>query len=171
MNWELEFFATADGREPVKDWLDGLDSLQQAAAVRALPLILGELGPAVCDSEYGKPLGGGFYEFRLRHDAAEVIKAHRPDLADKLKPPPPEGRVLLRIFFHAHGDRLILLLGAYDKLKDPSKKRQREEIEVARKRLKQWQRAQQGQGPQVTSSKFWLWWRLQVRRRSGRRRD
>lgn len=50
---------------------------------------------------------------------------------------PPE-EILLRVFCHAYGDRIVLLLGGYDKGEDPSKKRQNEEIEEARARLKRW---------------------------------
>jgi hypothetical protein len=44
--------------------------------------------------------------------------------------------------WHAHGDKLILLLGAYDKGQDVSKKRQQEEIRTAKARLKMWEQQQ-----------------------------
>jgi hypothetical protein len=44
----------------------------------------------------------------------------------------------LRVFCHAHGQKLILLLGAYDKAKDASAKRQEREIAAARARLSEW---------------------------------
>ena len=47
-------------------------------------------------------------------------------------------QVQYRIFCHAHGDKIILLLGAYDKGQDVSKKRQQQEIALAKDRLKDW---------------------------------
>jgi len=43
------------------------------------------------------------------------------------------------VFCHAHGDRLILLLAAYDKGENPSPRRQNTEIALARARLRDWQ--------------------------------
>jgi putative component of toxin-antitoxin plasmid stabilization module len=55
--------------------------------------------------------------------------------------------MLVRIFCHAHGNKLILLLGGYDKAKDPSRKRQQAEIETARRRLTDWRRRQRSSSP------------------------
>ena len=70
----------------------------------------------VCGTAFGRQLGWGLFEFRLR-----------------------EGNLLLRAFCHAYGDRVILLLAVYDKSEDPSAKRQQKEMELARRRLKDWQ--------------------------------
>ncbi len=77
--------------------------------------ILQEQGIGVCGSAFGRQLGEGVFEFRLR-----------------------EGPLLARIFCHAHGARVILLLGAYDKGRDPSRRRQNREIALARSRLADW---------------------------------
>jgi putative component of toxin-antitoxin plasmid stabilization module len=77
--------------------------------------ILQQQGIGVCGSAFGRQLGGGIFEFRLRE--------------------PP---LLARIFCHAHGNRVILLLGAYDKGRDPSARRQNREIALARARLAEW---------------------------------
>jgi hypothetical protein len=53
-------------------------------------------GVGVCRTRWGKNLGGGVAEFRVSE-------------------PSIEGEVLLRIFFHAFGDRRILVLHGYDK--------------------------------------------------------
>ena len=50
--------------------------------------------------------------------------------------------VLLRVFFTAYGNRVILLLGGYDKGSDPSKRKQDREIATARKRLQDFKDAQ-----------------------------
>lgn len=44
-------------------------------------------------------------------------------------------KVLLRVFVHFHGRKVVLLLGGYDKGSDPKPKRQHREIETARKYL------------------------------------
>ena len=49
-----------------------------------------------------------------------------------------KGSVLLRVFCHAYGAKVVLLLGGYNKGSDPSQKRQRGEILTARKRLREW---------------------------------
>ena len=73
----------------------------------------------------------GLYEFRVRSTAAEIeaMFAGAPPGAKVGE------RVLLRVFFHPHGDRIVLLLGGYDKGADPSERRQAREISIARKRL------------------------------------
>jgi hypothetical protein len=50
--------------------------------------------------------------------------------------------ILLRVFCHAHGKKVILLLAGYDKGREPSAKRQNAEIRRARQRLTRW-KAQQ----------------------------
>jgi len=54
-------------------------------------------------------------------------------------------RILLRVFFHAHGKRLILLLSGYDKGSRPSARHQQREIERARAYLKEWRTMQSRQ--------------------------
>ena len=44
-------------------------------------------------------------------------------------------KVLLRVFCHAYGTKVVLLLNGYDKAGDPSDKRQQREITLARRRL------------------------------------
>jgi hypothetical protein len=93
--------------------------------------ILQAEGVGVCRTAYGKQLGGGLFEFRLRHDAAEILR----NLGKPARPKSSSERILLRVFCHAYGDRIVLLLGGYDKGADPSAKRQQNEIAIARKRL------------------------------------
>ena len=54
----------------------------------------------------------------------------------------PAAKIPLRVFVHFHGERLILLLGGYDKGDDPTSRRQRREIAVARRRLAQFKTRQ-----------------------------
>jgi len=113
--FSLKFYEDDDGVQPVREWLRALAPNQRRSIGAALREILQEQGVAVCGTHFGRQLGAGLFEFRLRSD----------DL-------------LIRIFCHAHGDRIILLLGGYDKGKDPGEKRQGSEIAVARRRLAEW---------------------------------
>lgn len=90
---------------------------------------LGEFGLDICQTEHGKHLGKGLFELRIRHDE-HVIRGKSG------AGPGKRGEVLLRIFCHAYGQRVMLLLGGYDKGKDASSRRQSREIEVARQRLR-----------------------------------
>jgi hypothetical protein len=57
---------------------------------------------------------------------------------------PTEAKMLLRVFCHAYGNRVVLLLAGYDKGEQPSARWQSAEIALARKRLKDWQQRRQG---------------------------
>ena len=54
----------------------------------------------------------------------------------------PREKVLLRVFVHFYGDKIVLLLGGYDKGRDPKEKRQQREIAQARKPLTQFRERQ-----------------------------
>jgi phage-related protein len=128
----IEFYEDERGDQPVLRWLrEELTPVQRRAIGVALREILERLGIGVCRTAYGKQLGEGLFEFRLRHDAAEVLRS----VGKEARPEAGRERVLLRVFCHAYGDRLILLLGGYDKGGDPSPKRQQREIATARRRL------------------------------------
>jgi hypothetical protein len=141
--YTLEFYEDASGEEPARRWMkEELSATQRRAIGVALHEILGYEGVGVCQTEFGKALGGGLYEFRLRHDADEILarKGSLRRVADKLRG--RSERILLRVFFHPHGDKLVLLLGGYDKGRYPSAKRQQQEIAAARKRLQDWRERQ-----------------------------
>jgi hypothetical protein len=128
----LEFYTDEAGDQPVLRWLrEDLSATQRRAIGVALREILEAEGMGVCRGGYGKQLGNGLFEFRLRHDAGEILRSLGKQARDELH----AERILLRVFCHAHGDRLILLLGGYDKGADPSKRRQQQEIALARTRL------------------------------------
>ncbi len=119
--FRLDFYKDAAGRQPVLEWLRDEVSISTRRVVgTALREILQEQGMGVCGTSFGRQLGGGLFEFRLR-----------------------ERDLLLRVFCHAYGDKVILLLAAYDKSEDPSARRQNEEIALARRRLTDWQGRQQ----------------------------
>ena len=140
MAFELEFYEDKAGNRPVYRWItEGLSPVLQRLLGAAMRATLQKDGIGVCETEFGKQLGGGLFEFRLNADPQPIIDEERRRQGKKPKKiDPPVEKVLLRVFCHAHGDRLILLLGAYDKAQDDSKRRQETEIEIARARLRQW---------------------------------
>jgi putative component of toxin-antitoxin plasmid stabilization module len=133
MAWTIEFFEDDQGRQPAREWLQSLEGAKRAAAIAAIETLLTEFGLDVCGTEHGKHLGQGLFEFRIRHDESVIRRKAGQD---------PDGRrtdVFLRIFCHAYGDRIIVLLGGYDKGAAPSKRRQDREIQTARARLRSFQ--------------------------------
>ncbi len=141
MAWKLKYYRDLDTeKEPARDWLDSLkgrDEVKRLAAVAALQCVLKVHGTAVCETEWGKHLGDGLYEFRIRHPAGAIQRMFPPTKAIRklLGKAPAEDKganVLLRIFFTTYGAGVILLVSGYDKGRDPSSGRQRAEINSAR---------------------------------------
>jgi hypothetical protein len=131
--YELEFYEDEHGDAPVLRWLrEELSPRKRRALGTAMNNVLQVLGVGVCATEFGRSLGKGLFEFRLR--GAELAAVAPGTSAGD----PAEAKLLLRVFCHAHGDKLILLLGGYDKGEDPAPKRQDKEIAIARKRLTDW---------------------------------
>ena len=131
--YELEFHEDENGDKPVLRWLrEELTRTQRFAVGQAMRQQLQEKGLGVCGTAYGKQLGKGLFEFRLRRDASATALPglHRGEPV----------RVLLRVFCHAYGNKIVLLLGGYDKAADPSPRRQVDEIALARSRLADWAR-------------------------------
>jgi hypothetical protein len=106
----------------------------------AINEVLQYLGPDVADGNFGRNLGGGLYEFRLDQTAEQILRRS----GKQPKPERGEGKILLRLFFHPHGRRILLLLAGYDKAERPSKGHQQEQIDTARSMLNRWrQRAKE----------------------------
>lgn len=132
-----------------------LGEVEFEALATAIEEILEKDGIALGGTPWLKALGEGLHEFRVRHDAATIKALYADSGASKpLKP----AKVLLRLFVHFHGQKVILLLHGYDKGSDDSRRRQNKEIEEARKRLRAWRLAQTSQT------------KKQSRKKSGRRR-
>jgi len=129
--WSAEFYADSKGKEPCRKWLEKLAEPKRDALLVALEQVLERLGPDMCTSEWGKALGQGLYEFRVRHTAEETAAMF---CGEEPGPKAPEA-IVLRVFFHPYGQKVILLLGGYDKARDPSESRQQREIKTARGRL------------------------------------
>ncbi len=131
--FRLEFYRDEGGDEPVLDWLRSLDSAKRRAIGVAMHEILAKMGVEVCGTEFGKQLGQGLFEFRVRQPADQVLA--RAGHAKKGGGVGDEKNILLRVYCHAYADRVILLVAGYDKGKDASAKRENKEIALARKRL------------------------------------
>lgn len=116
--FEVEFFVDGSGRSACRQWCDGLVDYKLQTFLGAVQGVLSQQGIGVCGTPYGKHLGQGLAEFRIRRDS-------------------DRGPVLLRVFFHAHGDHKILLLSGYDKGADPTERRQQKEIRRARGLLRE----------------------------------
>ena len=102
--YELAFYEDEDGDKPVLRWLrEELTRAQRFDLGRALRQQLREKGVGVCATAYGKQLGKGLFEFRLRRDATSGALPGRHSRG--------EPRVLLRVFCHAYGNKVVLLLG------------------------------------------------------------
>ena len=128
--WDLEFYQDEDGHEPCRRWIQGLSREKRLALETALEHVLAVRGLDVVQSEFGKALGQGVYEFRLRWSAEEVASKVGAVLA---QPVAETESVLLRVFFCTSGRKRILLLRGYDKARDPSDRREDREIAAARK--------------------------------------
>jgi hypothetical protein len=135
--YTLEWYEEEDGTIPVLRWLrEELTPRKRRALGTAMNEILQHLGPQVVGGNFGVALGGGLFEFRLDQDVEQILarkgrKAKRRDRGVGEK-------ILLRVFCHAHGDRIVLLLGGYDKGERPSSHHQQGQIGTARERLKTW---------------------------------
>ena len=68
-------------------------------------------------SQFGKQLGDGLCEFRLRYDLAELLHRFEGKEPESVRASPQE--ILFRVFFHAYGDKIVLLLHGYDKSRRP----------------------------------------------------
>ena len=135
--WTLEVFETDDGIEPFTRFINKELSDEQFTALdTALKQILAVMGLELTKTEWLKALGKGLYEFRLRHTADEVRHMFG---GSESKGQEKHIDILLRVFVHFYGQRVILLLSGYDKGDDPSERRQQREITEARKHLKQWE--------------------------------
>jgi len=132
--WQLEFYEDDNGRAPCREWMSSLPPLQRAALAEALTQVLAVRGLDVCGTEWGKQLGDGLFEFRIRHSGLEIARMFgESTVADEGSR--RKDKVLLRVFCHAYGRRIVLLISGYDKGAHPDKRRQEREIKAARKAL------------------------------------
>ncbi len=129
--YEVEFYEDDHGTEPALAFMQSLSGAKRRAIGVALNEVLRYLGPDVCNTDYGKSLGQGLYELRLDQDAEQVLRK----VGKQPRPEREEAKILLRVFFHVHGRKIVLLLSGYDKAQHGSKRHQNQQIETARKLL------------------------------------
>jgi len=125
------------GKCPFDAWFGKLDTYEQAVVDAVIERIVTPLGIDICDTEWGKPLGHGLYEVRVRRTLS-AIRTWGAQTGDAEPAAAGERAVLLRLFVTFHGDHVVLLFQGYDKGKDPSDRRQAKEIKTARKHMKAW---------------------------------
>lgn len=136
--WTVEVWEDRNGRSPFTKWYEKLDDYDQAVVDVAITKVLEPMGMDIAGTEWGKPLGGGLYEFRIRVPLSTLVNRGEAEEDEENPPPWKDRKVLMRIFCTFHGDRIILLFQGYDKGKDSSEKRQQREIQKARKHLRAW---------------------------------
>jgi putative component of toxin-antitoxin plasmid stabilization module len=147
--YEIEFYEDDAGNEPALAFMRSLSDVKKRAIGVALNEVLQHLGPNVAEGNFGRNLGGGLYEFRLDQDAEQILRRS----GKEPRPEPDEGKILLRVFFHPHGSRILLLLSGYDKGERPSKAHQQGQIEEARKLLKHWKERTKVHAPSIRSAR------------------
>lgn len=129
VRWRIEYEGDAFER-----FLFSLPEYEQAVLVAAIENLLQVHGIDVCAGEWGKPLGRGLYEFRVRKSLRAILAGAGID-NDACG---VDRSVLLRVFCTFYGDKIVLLYHGYNKKADPSDKRQQREITKARKLHEQW---------------------------------
>jgi len=133
-NWTLKPYRRPDGSYPYQTFVKKLDPYEQRVLDAAVQVVLVRQGHNVCGTEWGTALGRGLYEFRVRQSLSAICQEPGMVIPDGFN---GDSEVLLRVFFAVEGNRIVLLLGGYDKGKDPSGRRQNREIEGARRLLKE----------------------------------
>ena len=128
-----------DGTVPFERFIEKLSDFKFAALDAAMSRVLAVRGPELVRTEWLKALGEGLHEFRVRHDADEIARMFGVEVTSGAG---GSEVVLLRLFVHFHGAKVILLIGGYDKGGDPSERRQQREIREARRLLTQFQERQ-----------------------------
>lgn len=113
-----------------------LTPYEQAVFRAAVENILEVYGMDICSGEWGKALGHGLFEFRIRQSLHAILTFGHDD--PRPAEPGEDKEVLLRAFVTFHGDKVVLLLHGLNKGKDSSEKRQNKEIARARAILKTW---------------------------------
>lgn len=129
-SWSVEYEGDAFER-----FVLSLPAYEQAVLIAAIEQVLQVHGIDICSGEWGKPLGGGLYEFRVRKSLRSILASAGTDVQDESA---GSRSVLLRVFCTFHGQRIVLLYHGYNKKSDPSQKRQQREIAKARRLHQQW---------------------------------
>ncbi len=133
--YSVEFYEDEDGSSPVFRWiLEELSPAQRRSVTAALEELVAHMGPNIVRTEFGKNIGGGVIELRIRQSEEQLLK--RVGKIPEVPHPADGGEdILLRVFFHPHGQKRALVLHGYDKGKAPSTRHQQQQIAIAEDRL------------------------------------
>lgn len=135
--WSIEVF---DGGNFAR-FYSRLDEAERTVVEVAIEHVLAPLGIDICASEWGKNLGQGLFELRIRRDIETILREF--GAAERVGEVPKRWRrkrVLIRVYCTFYGQRIVLLLGGYNKLRDPSRKQEQKEVRAARSVLSAWKR-------------------------------
>jgi phage-related protein len=110
LSYKVIFYRTAQGSEPVREWLQSLDKRERLQFGQAIQ-VLQMNGPAL-PMPYSCPLGGGLFELRERI-----------------------GKVRYRVFYAFDGSRIVVLLHAATK----DQRVIEDDLALARRRLQDYQ--------------------------------
>ena len=134
--WSIEVFTDLDGFSPFAKWLaKDLNPVEITAPELAIQKILIPNGISLASTKWLTPLGSGLYEFRISHTAEEIANFYKLKEVGKGK---SHRKILLRVFVHFYGDKIVLILGGYDKGARNQPRYQQQQIKHARKLLKEW---------------------------------
>ena len=126
--WELRLADAASFAKFVRS----LTPAKQRTLEASIDKILLVHGFELVDGDLVKNLGGGLYEFRVGPTTTRMI--NKAGLESKI----PHQKIVIRVFVSFEADRMIVLLGSYDKGANDSKSKQQSEIAKARQILKAW---------------------------------
>lgn len=135
--WTVDVWEDKNGRSPFDKWFHKLPEYEQAVVDATIQHVLTPLGIDICETTWGKSLGDGLYELRIRTSLNAILNKGN-SAEDQISIEGGDKTILLRIFCTFHGQRVVLLFQGYNKGKYPSKKKQQSEITMARKHLKAW---------------------------------
>lgn len=135
--WTAEVFEAEDGTMPYEQFASSLSEFKFQALDMAIRHVLAARGLDLVGTNWLRQVRKGLHEFRVQHDAGDIAKMF--NLASPGAGAKGE-RVLLRVFVHFYGEKVVLLLGGFDKSKDP--KRQQREIDKAESLLVQFKERQ-----------------------------
>ena len=140
--WTIEFYEDDNGEKPVLKWIkEDLTPTKRRALGTAMRRILQQHGVGVCSTSWGDQVAPGLMEFRVRMRGSQVINLEaeineiEPEAAAQRFDLNASEDILLRVFFTARGEKLVILLNGYDKGEDTSRRRQQNEIATAKSRL------------------------------------
>jgi hypothetical protein len=131
--WQIELLCLPNGQIPYLIFRSSLNPYETELLDLCVEEILARAGINVCETNWGKALGTGLYEFRINRSINTLVNHLGIEPPSEFK---GDQTKLLRVFFTVEGQKIILLLSGYDKGKDPSRRKQQKMIEAARSLLK-----------------------------------